>query len=57
MEDWEAVVRAGSVLLGVEVGTSYGKPALKFRGATLASDTAPDRDSSCCASPSTTKTS
>ena len=45
MEDWEAVVRASSALPGVEVGTSYGKPALKFRGATLASATAPDRDS------------
>ena len=42
MKDWAAVVDAGTTLSGVEEGTSYGKPALKFRGKMLADTTAPD---------------
>ena len=45
MKDWAAVVDAGTTLSGVEEGTSYGKPALKFRGKMLAATTAPDPDS------------
>nr|WP_277923887.1 MmcQ/YjbR family DNA-binding protein [Sphingomonas hankookensis] len=35
----------GLALPGVEEGTSYGQPALRFRGKTLAGTTAPDSDS------------
>lgn len=45
MKDWDAVVKACAALPGVEQGTSYGKPALKFRGKTLAATKAPDPDS------------
>jgi hypothetical protein len=45
VKDWEAVVHACAALHGVEQGTAYGKPALKFRGKTLASTTAPDPNS------------
>lgn len=45
MKDWTAVVDAGAELPGVEHGTSYGKPALKFRGKMLAATTAPDPNS------------
>lgn len=45
MKDWDAVVAAATDLRGVEQGTSYGKPALKFRGRTLAGTTAPDAGS------------
>lgn len=45
MKDWSAVVAVGIALPGVEQGTSYGKPALRFRGRTLAATTAPDPDS------------
>jgi hypothetical protein len=31
MPDWDDVVRAGTRLLGVDVTTSYGTPALKVR--------------------------
>ncbi len=36
------VVGVGLMLPGVELGTSYGQPALRFRGRTLAGTTAPD---------------
>ncbi len=39
---WEEVVAIGLALPGVEEGTSYGQPALRFRGRTLAGTTAPD---------------
>ncbi|MEH3159037.1 MAG: hypothetical protein PGN08_08960 [Sphingomonas taxi] len=42
MKDWAAVVTAGLSLPGVEQGTAYGQPALKFRGRMLAATTAPD---------------
>ena len=42
LQDWDAVVAIGCTLPGVEPGTSYGRPALRFRGKTLASTTAPD---------------
>lgn len=42
MKDWAAVVDAGTALPGVDLGISYGRPALKFRGKTLAGTTAPD---------------
>jgi hypothetical protein len=42
MTDWDAVVAVGLTLPGVEVGTSYRRPALRFRGGTLAGTTAPD---------------
>lgn len=42
MKDWDAVVAVGLALPGVEEGSSYGKPALKFRGRMLAATTAPD---------------
>jgi len=45
MRDWDAVVAAGLALPGVAEGSSYGKPALKLRGKTLAGTTAPDRGS------------
>ena len=45
MKDWVAVVDAGTALPGVDVGVSYGKPALKFRGKTLAGTTSPEPDS------------
>lgn len=45
MKNWAAVVDAGTALAGVEEGTSYGKPALKFRGKMLAATTAPDPNS------------
>jgi len=45
MRDWDAVVAAGLVLPGVERGTSYGMPALRMRGRTLAGTTAPAPDS------------
>ena len=45
MKDWAAVVDAGTALPGVYLGSSYGKPALRFRGKTLAGTTAPEPDS------------
>jgi len=45
MQDWDAVVACALALPGVAPGTSYGRPALKLRGTTLASATAPDPDS------------
>jgi hypothetical protein len=45
MKNWAAVVDAGTALAGVEEGTSYGKPALKFRGKMLAATTAPNSKS------------
>ena len=42
MRNWAAVVEAGTALPGVEQGTSYGRPALRFRGRTLAAATAPE---------------
>lgn len=42
MQDWAAVTAAAFVLPGVEIGTAYGMPALRFRNRTLASCTAPD---------------
>ncbi|MEG8038682.1 hypothetical protein QP166_04715 [Sphingomonas sp. LR60] len=45
MKDWAAVVDAGIALPGVTLDVSYGKPALKFRGKTLAGTTAPDSNS------------
>ncbi|PTM45628.1 hypothetical protein C8J24_1854 [Sphingomonas aerolata] len=42
LQDWDAIVAIGCTLPGVEPGTSYGRPALRFRGKTLASTTAPD---------------
>ena len=42
MKDWAGVVDAGVALAGVDLVTSYGKAALKFRGKTLAAATAPD---------------
>ena len=41
MKDWAAVVDAGAALPGIVQGTSYGKPALEFRGKMLAATTAP----------------
>lgn len=41
VRDWAAVV-AGLALPGVELGSSYGQPALRFRKGTLAGTTAPD---------------
>lgn len=46
MNDWEQVVAlARATLPSVELGTTYGKPALKHRGKMLAATTAPDPDS------------
>ena len=45
MKDWAAVVDASATLSGVGEGTSYGKPALKFRGKMLAATTSPEPDS------------
>lgn len=45
MKDWDAVVATGLALPGVELGTTYGKPALKVGGKMIAATTAPDRDS------------
>ncbi|MBB4617038.1 hypothetical protein [Sphingomonas abaci] len=42
MRDWAEVAAAGLALPGVVEGASYGQPALRFRGATLAGTTAPD---------------
>ncbi len=42
MKDWGAVVAAGLAFSGVELGTTYGKPALKVRGKMIAATTAPD---------------
>ena len=42
MKDWDAVVAAGLALPGVQQGTAYGRPALRFRNRTLAGTTAPD---------------
>ncbi len=42
LNDWEAVVTLGVALPGVEVGSSYGRPALRLRGRTIAGTTAPD---------------
>lgn len=36
MIDWTAVVAIGRALPGVDLGTSYGRPALKLRGKMLA---------------------
>lgn len=45
MEDWSAVLEMGLALPGTELGTAYGKPALKLRGKVIASNTSPDPDS------------
>lgn len=45
MKDWPAVVAHALTLPGAEVGTAYGKPAIKVRGKTIAGTTAPDPDS------------
>lgn len=45
MKDWDAVIATGLALPGVEQGSTYGKPALKFRGKMLAATTAPDSGS------------
>lgn len=43
MKDWDAVVAlARASLPDVELGTTYGKPAIKHRGKMLAATTAPD---------------
>ncbi|MFD1786966.1 MmcQ/YjbR family DNA-binding protein [Sphingomonas floccifaciens] len=42
MKDWDAVVAHALTLPGVEVGTAYGRPALKVRGKTIAGTTSPD---------------
>jgi len=42
LNDWDAVVALAADLPGVELGTSYGKPALRLRGRTIAGTTAPD---------------
>lgn len=42
MRDWAAVVDAGIALPGVQRDTSYGRPALTFRGRMLAATTAPE---------------
>lgn len=42
VKDWAEVVAAGLALPGVELGTSYCQPALRFRNGTLAGTTAPD---------------
>jgi hypothetical protein len=42
MKDWDAVVGVGLALPGVELGTTYGKPALKVRGKMIAATTAPE---------------
>ena len=43
MRDWDAVVAlARRVLPAVELGTTYGNPAIKHRGKMLAATTAPD---------------
>ncbi len=42
MKDWAAVVAIGCALPGVAQGSSYGRPALRFRNRTLAAATAPD---------------
>ena len=34
--NWADVVAMGALLPGVEVGTSYGRPALKVRGKAIA---------------------
>ncbi len=39
---WADVVAIGLALPGVETGTSYGEPALRFRKRVLAGTTAPD---------------
>ncbi|GGB22277.1 hypothetical protein GCM10011380_09810 [Sphingomonas metalli] len=39
------MVAAGLDLPGVETGTAYGRPALRFRGKVLAAATAPSADS------------
>jgi len=36
MIDWEAVVAIGLALPGIELGTSYGRPALKLHGKMIA---------------------
>lgn len=43
IRDWLAVIAAGKALPGVDGGTFYGKPALKFRGKTLAATIASDQ--------------
>ncbi|KQN71830.1 MmcQ/YjbR family DNA-binding protein [Sphingomonas sp. Leaf62] len=45
MRDWTEVVAIGCTLPGVEPGSSYGRPALRFRNRTLAGTTAPGSDS------------
>ncbi len=42
MKDWDAVVATGLALPGVELGTTYGQPALKVRGKMIAATTAPE---------------
>ncbi|MDJ0277307.1 hypothetical protein QLH51_10925 [Sphingomonas sp. 2R-10] len=42
MNGWRDIVAIGLALPGVEEGSSYGRPALRFRGRTLAGTTAPD---------------
>ncbi len=42
LNDWADVVAIGLTLPGIETGTSYGQPALRFRKGILAGMTAPD---------------
>lgn len=42
MKNWAAVVTHALTLPDVEVGTAYGKPAIKVRGKTIAGTTSPD---------------
>ena len=43
MNDWDGLVAlARQVLPDVELGTTYGRPAIKHRGKMLAATTAPD---------------
>ncbi|WP_294290319.1 MmcQ/YjbR family DNA-binding protein [uncultured Sphingomonas sp.] len=45
MKNWAAVVAHALTLPGAEVGTAYGRPAIKVRGKTIAGTTSPDPDS------------
>ncbi|MES2755249.1 MAG: hypothetical protein V4659_11330 [Pseudomonadota bacterium] len=44
-EDWDAIVAYGLTLPAAELGTAYGKPALKLNGKMLAATTGPTPDS------------
>lgn len=46
MTDWDDLIALGHIALpSVELGTSYGKPAIKHRGRMIAATTSPDPDS------------